>query len=169
LTNQAGPPASYGPPLANGFLAQLTPAGTWARAWLLGSSGPVSVAALTRPSSGSIVVAGFSLGGANFGSLSLAASGPFVAQLSGTALPTQPSAAPSSFALLPNPAHAQVYLTWPGSAAVGSVQLIDALGREVCRQLVPASASNATLEVAGLAPGLYIVRCGSAAQRLLIE
>ena len=60
-----------------------------------------------------------------------------------------------------------MHLSWAAaSAATRPVQLFDALGREVRHQLLPARTRAATLDVAGLAPGLYVVRCGPAASRL---
>jgi hypothetical protein len=49
------------------------------------------------------------------------------------------------------------------------VVVLDALGRAVRRQVVPARAAAVTLSVAGLAPGLYLVRCGAATGRLVVE
>ncbi len=74
------------------------------------------------------------------------------------------------FTLAPNPATAQVRLSWPeASAAPRPVLVLDGLGREVRRLLLPARATSAALDVAGLAPGFYVVHCGPAAARLVVE
>jgi hypothetical protein len=49
------------------------------------------------------------------------------------------------------------------------VLVLDALGREVRRQSLPARATTATLDLRGLAPGLYVVRCGAATGKLVVE
>ena len=45
--------------------------------------------------------------------------------------------------------------------------LLDGLGRVV--RTTPLTAGAATLDVRGLASGLYMVRCGGAARRLVVE
>jgi hypothetical protein len=57
-----------------------------------------------------------------------------------------------------------VRLTWP--KASNTVQVIDVLGREVRHQQLPAHAIEAVLDITGLVPGLYMVRCGAATSRL---
>jgi hypothetical protein len=60
-------------------------------------------------------------------------------------------------------------LTLPADAAPRLVQLLDALGREVRRQPVAANATSADLSLAGLAAGVYFVRCGLSTNRLVVE
>ena len=87
-----------------------------------------------------------------------------------TPLVTRTAAPAEAFSLAPNPAAATVRLTWPeANAAARPVRLLDALGREVRQQELPARATTATLDVAGLVPGLYLVRCGSITKRLQVE
>mgnify|MGYP002776999569 CR=1 FL=1 len=71
----------------------------------------------------------------------------------------------SSFTLFPNPAHGTVRLSGP--AAGQPVQVLDATGR-VVRTLTP-PAATADLPLAGLAPGVYVVRAGGAMRRLVVE
>lgn len=69
-----------------------------------------------------------------------------------------------AFYLLPNPAHERAGLIGlPAEAA--SVQLLDGLGRVVRTQ----PTTTATLDLRGLAPGVYVVRAGAAARRLVVE
>ena len=61
-----------------------------------------------------------------------------------------------------------MHLPAPAETAAAAV-LLDALGREVRRYAVPARATEALLDLGGLAPGLYLVRCGAAVGRLVVE
>ncbi|WP_196295126.1 FG-GAP-like repeat-containing protein [Hymenobacter ruricola] len=76
------------------------------------------------------------------------------------------AAAPArpALAVYPNPAHGQVQLHLPTAARA---ELLDALGRVL--RTVPAPAGTATLDVAGLAPGLYLVRAAGQVARLVVE
>ena len=47
--------------------------------------------------------------------------------------------------------------------------MTDALNRVVRRAALPAQATALTLDVTGLAPGVYTVRCAAATARLLVE
>lgn len=90
--------------------------------------------------------------------------------LNATVLTTRPATAAAALACFPNPARTTATLRLPAPASEPlSVLLADALGREVRRQTLPARATAATLDVAGLAPGLYVVRCGTATGRLVVE
>ncbi len=75
------------------------------------------------------------------------------------------AAAPTAaFSLYPNPARHTAHLSGaPGPTAV----LTDGLGRTV--RTVPVTAGAAELDLRGLAPGLYVVRAGGAARRLVVE
>jgi len=75
------------------------------------------------------------------------------------------AAAPAALTVAPNPAAGRVVLTLPPAAT--AAELLDALGRPVRR--VPALAGTATLDVTGLAPGLYLVRAAGQVARLVVE
>ncbi len=77
----------------------------------------------------------------------------------------RPEAALSAGALLvwPNPASGTVRVT--GAPASQSLRLTDATGRLV--RALPSGAT--TLDVRGLAPSVYVLRCGPLAQRLVVE
>lgn len=49
------------------------------------------------------------------------------------------------------------------------VQLLGALGREARHQPVAANTTSTDLPLAGLAAGMYVVRCGLTTQRLVVE
>ncbi len=76
--------------------------------------------------------------------------------------------------LYPNPASGTVtvYLQdWQTGGAIPTVELIDALGRCVRRVVFPATvdATTAPITLLGVPTGVYIVRCGPLAQRLVVE
>ena len=70
-----------------------------------------------------------------------------------------------SLTLAPNPAHATVLLT--GAPASTTATLLAGLGRTVRTLETPTG--TATLDLRGLAPGVYTVRAGAATRRLVIE
>lgn len=72
-------------------------------------------------------------------------------------------------AAAPNPASGQTVLRLPAAGQARTLLLLDAAGREVARQLVPAAATSALLPVMGLPAGLYLVRCEQLTTRLLVE
>lgn len=74
-----------------------------------------------------------------------------------------------AFALYPNPAHGTAYLSWDAAPAGHPVEIIDVLGRTLRTYPVAPQASHLTLDLRGLTPGLYTVRCGAAARRLVVE
>ncbi|MBC7449710.1 MAG: T9SS type A sorting domain-containing protein [Hymenobacteraceae bacterium] len=75
-----------------------------------------------------------------------------------------------AWTLNPNPAHQIVRLAMPSPAPISqSVAISDALGRTVRTARLPAAQADLTLDLAGLAPGLYLVRCGAQARRLVVE
>ena len=129
------------------FVAQLSPAGQWVRAVRAGGpSNDISVA-LTLDAAGAPAITGFYRSDNSAG---LAVTG--------------------TFGTIALPATTQVRLTWPEAAAAPRpVQVLDGLGREVRRQALPARATATALDVRGLAPGLYLMRCGAAAARLVME
>jgi hypothetical protein len=78
----------------------------------------------------------------------------------GAALAITSRFAPAAGAAYPNPARGRVQLSLPPDAT--HAELLDALGRAV--QTAPAQAGTATLDVTGLAPGLYRWRVLTGAQ-----
>ncbi|WP_210518184.1 FG-GAP-like repeat-containing protein [Hymenobacter terricola] len=80
-------------------------------------------------------------------------------------LATAPGTAPAVLAAYPNPATGRVTLALPPAAT--RAELLDALGRVV--RSVPAQAGAATLDVAGLAPGLYVVRAAGQVVHIQVE
>jgi len=80
-------------------------------------------------------------------------------------LTTTAATAPAALTAYPNPATGRVLLTLPPAAP--AAELLDALGRVV--RTAPAQAGTATLDVAGLAPGLYVVRAAGQVARLVVE
>lgn len=74
----------------------------------------------------------------------------------------------------PNPARGPVRLPYRLPAgAVARLEVCDALGRRVQQRALPATAGPAELTLAGLSPGLYLLRlvgaAGAASQRLVVE
>lgn len=80
------------------------------------------------------------------------------------------SGATASLRLYPNPANQRATLVLPMALRqAGTVQLYDALGREVRRETVPAHVTEQALALSGLPPGLYLVRCGTTTGQLVVE
>ncbi|MFC6222528.1 T9SS type A sorting domain-containing protein [Hymenobacter artigasi] len=158
------------------FVAQLSAAGQWESVMPIGGMGWDAISAVSVDAAGAITVGGFYDAPISVGPFVLPnATGyrtAFTARLANSALATNTHAATpaETFTLAPNPAANAVRLTWPeASATARPVQVLDALGREVRRQELPARTAQAALDVAGLAPGLYMVRCGAATSRLQVE
>ena len=80
-------------------------------------------------------------------------------------LATTAGLAPGALTASPNPATGRVTLTLPPAAV--SAELLDGLGHPV--RVVPATAGTATLDVAGLPPGLYLLRAAGQVARLVVE
>lgn len=164
-------------PTPNIYLARLNPAGQWVQ--VQPSGGRANL--MLPDGTGGLLMAGESMRGSSFGSLVLTINGStsgggptsdgFVARLTGLAPTAARAVTPAEgFTLAPNPATAQVRLSWPeASATARPVQVLDGLGRAVRRLELPARATSAALDVQGLAPGLYLVRCGAATGRLVVE
>ncbi|HEX9952962.1 MAG TPA: T9SS type A sorting domain-containing protein [Rubricoccaceae bacterium] len=70
--------------------------------------------------------------------------------------------------LRPNPARTQATLRFAAAGHVAEAVVRDALGRVVLRVAVPAGATEATLDVSGLAAGVYVVGSGTASVRLVV-
>jgi hypothetical protein len=155
------------------FVARLSAAGTWTNAAQAGGLDDDSPSAILLDGSRVLVAGIFGPSPAAFGSLTLALPTPgstagFLARLGGGILSTTASTT-ATLALAPNPAKEFTRLTLPADAAPRLVQLLDALGREVRRQPVAANATSADLSLAGLAAGVYFVRCGLSTKRLVVE
>ena len=85
----------------------------------------------------------------------------------GGALVAASAALAATPTLAPNPAHGTANLHLPAGTDRLPL-LLDAPGREVRRY--PASTGNeATLDLRGLAPGVYVLRGGAGSQRLVVE
>ncbi|MDO7877479.1 T9SS type A sorting domain-containing protein [Hymenobacter sp. ASUV-10] len=121
---------------------------------------------------GRVVVAGVIHGpAAQFGPTTLVAAKPaaFVASLGQLPLTSRPAAtATLALGLAPNPAHGSVRVSLPATAAATPLQVLDATGREL-RRLAAMPGRETTLDLSGLAPGLYLLRAGAATGRLLVE
>lgn len=161
---------------SDAFVAQLSAAGAWSNAIAAGGAGYDEVQDLAVSANGTAVIVGvLTSRPARFGPIIVNPGGNsgsafFVAKLGGLLTATTASTPAERFTLAPNPAATSVRLTWPAAtAAPRPVLLLDNLGREVRRQLLPAQAITATLDVAGLAPGLYTLRCGAAVGKLVVE
>ena len=159
---------------ADGFLGRLSAAGQWTQAVPVGGASDDYIFSLALSPNGTATINGRYTSPATFGPFTLTNpitySVPFVARLTGLVTATRAATPAETFTLAPNPATTQVQLRWPEAAAAPRpVQVLDRLGREVRRQALPARATATTLDVQGLAPGLYVVRCGVAAARLVVE
>ncbi|GAB3576024.1 hypothetical protein GCM10027345_12150 [Hymenobacter daeguensis] len=175
-----GQPASFGSTVLTNagfidiFVAQLNPAGQWTWALSAGGTSGDSGIAMALSLNGAITVAGNFSSAASFSPFTLSTPGntstAFVARLSSSSLATRAATPAEVFTLAPNPTTTQVHLSWPAaSAAARPVQVLDGLGRQVRQLELPARATAAALDVQGLAPGLYLVRCGAAVGRLVVE
>jgi hypothetical protein len=184
--NATPPPAGY--PISFGtttlasagqedlFVARLNRNGQWQQALAAGGQLNDYAIGVALAPNGDVTVGGGYTGTATFAPLFLSngtssnVTSAFVARLGGLPAAARAATPAEVFTLSPNPATTQVRLTWPeASAAPRPVQVLDQLGREVLRQELPARATTAALEVAGLAPGLYLVRCGAATGKLVVE
>jgi hypothetical protein len=75
----------------------------------------------------------------------------------------------ASQTIYPNPAHNMATLVISPAGISRPISVIDALGREVRVLLLPAQSNKVIIDLHGLPVGAYIVRCGSATSRLLVE
>jgi hypothetical protein len=154
------------------FVARLSAAGTWTYAAQAGGLNDDYPTAVLLAGSRLLVAGAFGPAPASFGALTLttpANAAGFIAGLGGGVLPTTAAVTAATLTLAPNPATASTRLTLPADPAPRLVQLLDAMGREVRHQLVPANATGAEVNLAGLATGVYLVRCGAATKRLVLE
>lgn len=92
-----------------------------------------------------------------------------LARLNNTLLGTTNPAVAEVLSLYPNPAHATAELTLAAHPLATTAQVLDATGRVLREQAVAAQARLVRLDLSGLPAGLYLVRCGGTAQRLLVD
>lgn len=165
LANPAGPAEGV-------FVAKLSAAGAWQWAAQATGGGNVFGQNLAIDRNGNAYATGAytDAPGAVFGSTTLpAAPGGsarrmFIARLGNNTLGVPTADSGVALSLYPNPAHETTWLTGaPGTTAT----LLDALGRQVCT--VPLPTGTTSLDVGGLAPGVYVVRAGGVARRLVVE
>ena len=106
-----------------------------------------------------------------YGSFTTVAGQPRIslARLSNTLLATTSASSAALLSLYPNPAHTTAVLALAASPLARTAQVLDATGRVLRVQAVPSQASQISLDLSGLPTGLYLVRCGGTAQRLLVE
>ncbi|MDQ2770832.1 MAG: T9SS type A sorting domain-containing protein [Bacteroidota bacterium] len=71
--------------------------------------------------------------------------------------------------LYPNPARYNATLAVAPTASARAVALVDAQGRTVRQLQLPAQATTLPLQLEQLPAGLYLVRCSTAATRLMVE
>ncbi|MBH8570901.1 T9SS type A sorting domain-containing protein [Microvirga sp. STS02] len=161
------------------YIASLSSAGQWRYVATVPQpalADGLNPTGMTLDGSGSLYFTGGLKGGLTLGSTTLMGSASstnwgdvVLGKLTNaTALGTRSSAA-AALALLPNPAHSRATLQLPAASQAPSVTLTDALGRTARTYLLPAHSSTATLDLTGLAPGLYVVRCDAALGRLVVE
>jgi hypothetical protein len=89
--------------------------------------------------------------------------------LNSTVLAAKSALTAASVVLSPNPTRDTALLTIPAANQARTVQVFDAVGREVRRQVLPAHTTAVAVEVAGLPLGAYTVRCEEATGRLIRE
>ncbi|GAB3850765.1 hypothetical protein GCM10028822_16570 [Hymenobacter terrigena] len=115
---------------------------------------------LAADAAGNVYLVGFAADAVQFGSLpvSTGASDAVVAKLTagGILTATRPAAAGLVLAAYPNPASGTVTLRLPVGG--GQLAVLDALGRPVRQQALPATAGDCPVSLTGLAPGLYQLR-----------
>jgi hypothetical protein len=149
---------------------------TGTRLWRLASSDSYAYSTcITADEQGSAYVSGnYSMGNLAFDSTLLPTVSNqqarlFVAQISDAVTTSRVLAAPhdqaaGTFEVWPNPAHETVQLR---GADANSATLLDAVGRVVRSAMV--APGKAQIDLNGLAPGVYSLRCGTAVRRLVIE
>ena len=91
---------------------------------------------------------------------------PFTVQ---TPTGTRAGSAALALRLYPNPAQTKATVLLPAAAVARPVLVLDAVGRTVRRQTLPAQAGSLIISLTGLPAGLYTVRCETATARLLVE
>jgi hypothetical protein len=155
------------------FVARLSAAGNWVYATKAGGLNADYPTSVLVNGSEVLVTGALGAGSGSFGTLATTATGTyttgFLARIGNGILGTAPAKTATSLSLAPNPATAFVVLTLPSATIPRLAQVLNPLGKEVHQQLVPAQSTSVKLTVAGLIPGVYLVRCGEHSERLLIE
>ncbi len=149
------------------FVAKLTPTGTWQWATQAGGTDSEEGFGVSIDGNGGVYVTGsFYSNSVSFGSTLLPryrlGQTLFFARLgaAGDELPED-----LTFAPFPNPATTTVQLT---GITAPTATLLDALGRPV-RVWSLTTGTGPDLSLAGIVPGVYVVRAGTAARRLVVE
>ena len=172
----ASPTATFGPTTLTNmggsdfFVSKLTDAGStsnWQWAKATGGSGDDRSDALAVRGNRVYVVGSFTSPTILFHTSLVNATSATVGYLA--SLVDFPLATPADlpgvrFTLFPNPAHHTAALT---GATAPTATLLDGVGRVV--RTVPVTQGAATLDVRGLPAGLYTVRAGGRARRLVVE
>jgi hypothetical protein len=155
------------------FVARLNAAGNWVYATKAGGLDSDYATSVLVNGNEVLITGALGPGPGSFGTIATAAAGTyttgFLARIGNGILGTASAKNATSFSLAPNPAAAFTVLILPSATTPRLVQVINYLGREVRQQLVPAQSTSVKLAMAGLIPGVYLVRCGENSERLLVE
>ena len=151
---------------SGGVVAQCTSGGVWLGAEAIGGSNNEAVASVGARTGVMVVTGAFasptlSLNPFTLPRVTSQYSTMFIAQRGGFPTGVPAAVVASAFTLAPNPATATVRLLGLTPAAPPAV-LLDGLGRVV-------RTGSTALDVRGLPAGLYLVRVGTASQRLVVE
>ncbi|MCA8830482.1 T9SS type A sorting domain-containing protein [Hymenobacter pini] len=175
LTNSMAPAGTDLSGSADIYVARLSRAGQWTQVLAAGGQGSdTNSSILTDPTGAVVIVGGDFAPPASFGSLILTSASSvsgvgYVARVGGLPLRSSGQQATASVRLAPNPTQRYTTLTLPAAATTQRIEVLDALGRLVRTQTVPALETSTQLDVLGLKVGVYFVRSGSSTARLLVE
>lgn len=154
------------------FVARLNATGNWVYATKAGGLNSDYPTSVLLNGSEVLVTGALGPGPVSFGTNTATATGTyttgFLAHIKDGVLSATLAKA-ASFSLAPNPTTAFAVLTLPSATAPRLVQVLDALGREVRQQLIPAQTASVKIPVTGLLSGVYLVRCEGGTKRLVIE
>lgn len=153
------------------FVAMLGTTGNWLQATQAGGDAEDAASSLSWDGS-TLMVGGYLTSFTSlFGSTIVAVGRPtgFVGRLMGLPLADKPSGMAPIFTLGPNPATGSTTLAFTADATTRSAHLLDALGREARRFMLPAHITSLPLDLIGLPSGLYLLRCGPITGRLVVE
>lgn len=149
---------------ADAYVAKINAAGAWQWALRAGSGASDYGRGVAVSASGEVLLTGEIRGiTATFGSLTLTPTQP-TDNGAGVFLARIGFPPPAAHSLFPNPARETAQLTGLGNSPV---TIYDAIGRPV--RVVEPCDGTATLDLRGLAAGVYLVRAGAAARRLAVE
>jgi hypothetical protein len=156
------------------FVAKLNDAGSSAAfSWAQQAGGTGSdIASVLGLSGTTLYTVGTVVPPASFGSLTIAAPAAtttgFIATLAGNALSTKAGrTGQNPLTIYPNPAREKVLVQLP--AHTTTLLLTDARGRQVRAYSFRPGTAEASLDLRGLAPGLYLLRTATAGQKLIVE